>query len=149
MAFSSSLSREEAYSEDLWRERAAAGAAGMDRVTFVAEQDVRLIGLATGLLPGALDADMRVPMLVGMFVDSSARERGVGFALVEQVAEWVRDRGGSRLALWVTASNEAAVALYRRCGFQPTGATQPLDHTPTQTEIEMAQDLPGRLQSDR
>jgi GNAT superfamily N-acetyltransferase len=141
MAFSSSLAREEGFPDDLWRERAAAGAAGIDRVTFVAEQAGRLVGLATGLLPGAPGSDVTVPTLVGMFVDGSARRQGAGVALIEQLATWVRERGGSRLALWVTSGNEAAIALYRRCGFQLTGATKPLAHTPTQSECEMTRDI--------
>jgi GNAT superfamily N-acetyltransferase len=130
MAFSSSLAREEGFSDDLWRERAIAGAAGADRVTFIAESDGRWVGLATGLLPGAPGSDVTVPTLVGMFVDRSARRQGAGAALIEQIAAWVRERGESRLALWVTSSNEAAIALYRRCAFQATGATRPLAHTP-------------------
>ena len=141
LAFSSSLAREQWFADELWRERVAAGAAGVDRVTFVAERDGGLVGLATGLLPGAPGTDVMVPTLVGMFVDGSARRQGGGGTLIERIAEWVRDRGGNRLALWVTSSNDAAIALYGRCGFQPTGATRPLAHTPGQSEQEMVRDL--------
>jgi GNAT superfamily N-acetyltransferase len=141
MAFSSSLAREEAFPDDLWRERAAAGAEGDDRVTVVAEQDGELVGLATGLLPGAPGTDVTVPTLVGMFVDGSVRRQGAGAALIEQIAAWVRDRGQNRLALWVTSTNEAAIALYRRCGFHATRQTRPLPHTPTETEDEMVRHL--------
>jgi hypothetical protein len=48
-AFGSSLAREQAFAESTWHERAADGAAGSDRVTFVAEEAGRLVGLATGV----------------------------------------------------------------------------------------------------
>jgi len=53
MAFASTLAREEAFPDDVWRQRATDGAAGVDSVTFIAEQDGRWIGLATGILGGS------------------------------------------------------------------------------------------------
>ena len=135
-AFGSTLAREEAFTEDVWRERAALSAMGGDRVTFIAEEDDRWIGMATGLMEagGRLD-------LVGMFVDPAVRGRRLGAALVEAVADWARGRGAARLHLWVTTTNEPALRLYRRVGFHPTGQTQPLDHTPSLPEIEMVRAL--------
>ncbi len=55
MAFGSTLAREEAFPDRIWHERAAGGAGGDERVTFIAERDGQWIGLATGLadaLPG-------------------------------------------------------------------------------------------------
>jgi len=75
-----------------------------------------------------------------MFVDKSARQRGVGAALVERVAGWTQERA-DRLVLWVTCSNQAAIALYRRCGFEPTGSTRPVAHTPASAEQEMMRKL--------
>jgi hypothetical protein len=43
MAFGSTLAREQAFTNDIWRERAAHGASGADRVIFVAEQDGRCL----------------------------------------------------------------------------------------------------------
>ena len=136
LAFGSTLSQEEAFPESVWRERAAGGAAGEDRATFIAEQDGRWVGLATGLITGSAD-----PILVGMFVDGSSRRQGVAVALIESVVGWSRSRGATRLVLWVTSRNEAAIALYRRCGFQPTGGTRSVAHTPTLIENEMIRDL--------
>jgi ribosomal protein S18 acetylase RimI-like enzyme len=80
-------------------------------------------------------------MLVGMFVDSTARQRGVGFALVENVVGWARARQEVRLTLWVTASNEAAIALYCRCGFRPTSAARNVAHDRALVEVEMVRNL--------
>jgi GNAT superfamily N-acetyltransferase len=141
MAFGSTLAKEEAFSDDVWHDRAAGAAAGVDRITFIAEQEGRWLGLATGLLGGPDDSDDSFPTLVGMFVDGSARRRGIGADLVENIVRWVQDRGYATLVLWVTSNNEAAVELYRQCFFRPTGATRPLSHSPTHAELEMMRDL--------
>jgi GNAT superfamily N-acetyltransferase len=132
-AFGSTLAREEAFSDSVWRERAAESA---DRVTFVAERDGVWIGIATGL---AADPDGDAgPVLVGMFVAAEGRRARAGTGLVEAVAGWASARGDARLRLWVTASNDPAVGLYRRCRFSPTGRSRPVGHTPSLIEIEMA-----------
>jgi GNAT superfamily N-acetyltransferase len=138
MAFGSTLAQEEAFSDDVWHDRAAGSAEGVDRITFIAEREGRWLGMATGLLGGPDDS---FPMLVGMFVDGSARRRGLGADLVESIVRWVQDRGCGKLILWVTSNNEAAVELYRRCRFRPTGATKPLSHTPALVELEMMREL--------
>jgi GNAT superfamily N-acetyltransferase len=137
-AFGSTLAREEAFTDAVWRDRATQGAGGGDAVTYVAEAGGCWIGMATGL---ADDRDAPNVDLVGMFVEAAARGRGVGAALVEAVAEWARGRGAPRLFLWVTSTNHAAIRLYERCGFKATGKTKPLDHTRSLTELEMVRDL--------
>ena len=134
LAFGSTLAREEAFATDVWHERATAGAAGVDRITYVAEEGDHWLGMATGLVderagPGA--------SLVGMFVEPGARWRGIGRALVEAVAGWARSGGAPGLYLWVTSTNDPALGLYARCGFKATGKSKPLDHTPALTELEM------------
>jgi GNAT superfamily N-acetyltransferase len=140
-AFSSTLSREEVFPEGVWHERAAGGAEGCDRVTLIAEQDGRWLGLATGLAEDPDGPKQSGPVLVGMFVDGAERRHGVGAMLVEGVAAWARARGAARLSLWVFSSNEPAIALYRKCGFRPTGETKPLAHSPILVELRMVRDL--------
>jgi GNAT superfamily N-acetyltransferase len=134
-AFGSTLAREQAFAEAVWCERAAQGAAGEAVVTYVAEEADRLVGLATGR-----EEDGRFH-LFGMFVEPRARGQGVGAALVDAVLGWARARGAARLFLGVTSTNHSAMALYERCGFRPTGARQPLEHTPTLTVLEMVRDV--------
>ncbi len=141
MAFGSTLAREESFSENVWRERAAGGASGADRVTFIGERDGEWLGLASGIAKDPSSPADPGPFLVGMFVDSAERGQGLGAALVEAVAGWARSRGAARLYLWVTSTNTPAIGLYSKCGFQRTGDSQPLPHSPSATEIQMVRDL--------
>ena len=70
------------------------------------------------------------PMLIGMFVDSTQRGRGVGAALVESVTEWARTLAAEDLYLWATSTNQPAIALYEKCGFRPNrGRATPCTYT--------------------
>ena len=141
MAFGSTLTREESFPENVWHERAAGGASGTDRVTFVVERDGEWLGLASGIAKDPSNPADPGPFLVGMFVDPAERGHGLGAALVEAVVAWARARGATRLYLWVTSTNTPAIALYSRCGFRRTGDTQPLPHAPSVTEFQMVRDL--------
>jgi GNAT superfamily N-acetyltransferase len=110
-------------------------------VTIVAEHDNRLLGMATGLPADSATHDELNPTMVGVFVDGTVRQQGVGAGLVEKVIDWAKSRGSARLFVWITSGNEPAIALYRRCGFRVTGATRPNAHTSTLLEYEMLLDL--------
>jgi GNAT superfamily N-acetyltransferase len=138
-AFGSTLAQEAAFPDAVWQARARRGSEGAEQVTVVAERGGEWVGLATGL---AVDPDGDAgPLLVGMFVAPGARREHVGTALVEAVSAWARTRGDRRLRLWVTATNDPAVGLYRRSGFRPTGRSRPVPHTPSLSEMEMAREL--------
>ena len=89
MAFGSTLAREQAFTDDAWRERATRASAGDIAAVFVAECDGQWVGTVTGYVrldaPGTAD-----PLIVAMFVDRSARGAGVGAALIEAVCDWAR-----------------------------------------------------------
>ena len=61
--------------------------------------------------------------LEDLYVTDEARRRGVGRALIEAALEAARERGCRRIELDVDEVNEAALALYRSCGFslEPKG----------------------------
>jgi GNAT superfamily N-acetyltransferase len=139
-AFSSSLAREQAFPESAWHERAAGGASGSDRATYIAAAAGRWVGIATGVSRHPEGPD-HSPMLVGMFVDSTCRGRGVGAALVEMVTEWARTLAAPHLYLWATSTNRPAIALYEKCGFRRTEEARPLDHTPSLREVLMQRSL--------
>jgi GNAT superfamily N-acetyltransferase len=140
MAFGSTLARERTFLESAWHERAAGGASGSDRATFIAEDAGRWVGMATGIARHPDDPD-HSPMLIGMFVDATQRGRGVGAALVESVTKWARTLAAQHLYLWATSTNRHAIALYEKCGFQQTGESRPLEHTPSLREVLMKRSL--------
>jgi ribosomal protein S18 acetylase RimI-like enzyme len=77
-------------------------------------------------------------VLVGMWVDPSARGKQVGERLVRTVLEAAVRDGLRRVVLEVAHENTPARALYERMGFRPTGRTGVMPHEPSVTEFEMA-----------
>jgi GNAT superfamily N-acetyltransferase len=140
LAFGSTLAREQAFPESAWHERAAGGASGVDRATFIADEAGRWVGIATGVARHPDDPE-HSPILIGMFVDSTQRGRGVGAALVERVTEWARTLAAQHLYLWATSTNRPAIALYEKCGFGQTEETRHLEHTPSLREVLMKRSL--------
>jgi ribosomal protein S18 acetylase RimI-like enzyme len=131
-AFSSTLEREQAFTESVWRDRAGSGR------TFGAWQGGAIVGLATGLPEG----DAAAWQLVGMWVSPGLRGKGVADRLVGEVCGLARRSGAATVTLWVTEVNERANAFYRRIGFVPTGARQLVrPDEPDLWEIEMARRL--------
>jgi GNAT superfamily N-acetyltransferase len=57
--------------------------------------------------------------LEDLFVDESARGKGLGRALVEASCNQARERGCRRIELDVNDRNHQALALYRSLGFEP------------------------------
>ena len=58
---------------------------------------------------------------VGMMVAADARGQGVGSALLAAAVDWARGVGAHKIALQVWPHNEAALALYRKFGFEQEG----------------------------
>jgi ribosomal protein S18 acetylase RimI-like enzyme len=70
--------------------------------------------------------------------DYRGRALGLSGALVTEVVRWARQDGGAqRVRLFVTDSNDRAVAFYRRLGFVETGNSEPYPNDPGVREIEM------------
>jgi GNAT superfamily N-acetyltransferase len=140
-AFGSTLAREQGFAEALWHQRAADGAAGLERMTVIAERGERWVGMANGLAAEPTELALPGPILVGMFVDDSARRLGIGQALIESIKIWARLRGDKTLQLWVVSCNLAARALYRHCGFAASGATRAVSHTAGLIELQLVAPL--------
>jgi ribosomal protein S18 acetylase RimI-like enzyme len=134
-AFSSTLAREQAFDDEVWRSRAGSGR------TFAAFDGTTIVGLATGLPAdeaggpgtpvGDEGHDAPAPAdpepdwhLVGMWVAPDYRGRGVADRLVDTVCAEARHAGATAVTLWVTETNDRAIAFYRRLGFAPTGARE-------------------------
>jgi len=108
-AFGTTLQVAQGWSDDVWRQQVK------DLPTFVATD----VGIARGVADGS-STNAR---LVSMWVSPTARGLRVGERLVEAVAAWARDAGFKRLLLNVADDNWAAIALYERLNFWPTGET--------------------------
>ena len=59
--------------------------------------------------------------LEDLYVDASARGRGLGGRLVEFALEHAQERGAQRIQLDANAANAPAQSLYRRYGFTSFG----------------------------
>jgi ribosomal protein S18 acetylase RimI-like enzyme len=101
------------------------------------------LALAQGRAVGSVGS-FRLPdqpedecVLVGMWVDPSARGRGVGERLVQTVLDAAARQGLRRVVLEVAHENAPALALYERMGFRATGHTGVMPHDPSITELEM------------
>jgi ribosomal protein S18 acetylase RimI-like enzyme len=115
--------------EDRWRARLVSVP-----LNLMARMDHRPIGMASATAP----ADGEVE-LISMWVAPEGRARGVGDALVDEVAGWALAHGAQTVALDVRQSNARAVAFYRRTGFSDIGlAPRPDDSYP---ELRMVRQL--------
>jgi ribosomal protein S18 acetylase RimI-like enzyme len=113
-AFASTLAREEAFSDETWRERASSGQ------TFAAWADGAITGLASGF-PEETGPGWH---LVGMWVSPACRGQGIADRLVGAVCDLARQAGAASVTLWVTDANDRARSFYRRLGFESTGQRQ-------------------------
>jgi ribosomal protein S18 acetylase RimI-like enzyme len=105
-----------------WTAWVAEGAAGVDKVLFVAEDDAGVLGVVGGF--GRLDrAEVQ---LISLWVDRRARGRGAAQALIKAVAGWAGERGADRVVLFVQEANAPGRALYAKAGFRPTGDRAPV-----------------------
>jgi ribosomal protein S18 acetylase RimI-like enzyme len=65
-------------------------------------------------------------VVIAMWVAPTHRGRGLGRALLDTVAAFVRAQGAGEMVLGVTDGNEAARRLYERYGFVDTGVANPI-----------------------
>lgn len=81
---------------------------------FVATDEGKVIGYLS-LLARPRYADIRVYSIA---TAPETRGKGVGSALLERAAEYAREGKAKTITLEVSVTNEAALALYRKNGFE-------------------------------
>lgn len=93
-----------------------------------ATNSIFLVAEVNGEIVGALDCKggkrqaTRHSAIVGISVSQTWRGQGVGNALMTQAVAWAKQSGiVRRLELYVYARNQAAIALYRKFGFEIEG----------------------------
>lgn len=113
-AFGTTLAEAQAMSDAAWQ---AAVAAEPSRELWFATRD----GVCVGTARVQIEPDRLRSHLYAMWVAPEARRSGAARALVDAARSWARERGACEIALEVTASNLAALELYRTTGFVDTG----------------------------
>ena len=88
---------------------------------LVAELDGRLAGYIRIKPVTPLRENAHVLGIVGLAVAPGARRRGVASALLAAAEQHARARGARKLSLRVLSTNETAMHLYERHGFQREG----------------------------
>jgi ribosomal protein S18 acetylase RimI-like enzyme len=132
-AFASTYEREAAFTESDWQRWISRGD------TFLAFAPG--LGTAPAGIVGGYEGERGTIELISMWISPEARGNGIGRALVEAVVGRAREKGMTRVHLWVAESNRTARLLYERSGFRPTGERQPLPSNPQLPEIAMARSL--------
>jgi len=107
--------------DQVWRDWVADAAAGDQKTLLVAEEDGHWLGVV-GAFARVNPLEVQ---LISMWVDPTARGRGVARDLIRAVAGWTAERGSTRVVLFVQEANEPAQQLYERAGFRPTGDRTP------------------------
>ncbi|HEV7159510.1 MAG TPA: GNAT family N-acetyltransferase [Caulobacteraceae bacterium] len=90
---------------------------------FVAEEDGRAIGWAafavvTGMVY-VIEEERRHGYIAELFVETAARGRGVGRALIGACENEARRRGLGQVRIGLLAANRRAADIYARAGYQP------------------------------
>lgn len=135
LSYGSTHDREIERPESDWRARAAAGAAGVDEIAFVAVAGDRWVGMARGRF------EPPIAHLIAVYVAPAWRRRGIGQAVSRAVVAWAGERGATAVLLSVSDWNDGARRVYESIGFVPTGVQQPLPSYPGVTESEMRLEL--------
>jgi RimJ/RimL family protein N-acetyltransferase len=86
---------------------------------FVAEKERDLKGYLAAIGGKAKRARHSAYLVVG--VREEARGLGIGTMLFQHLDHWAKNQGIHRLELTVMKNNEAAIALYKKAGFEIEG----------------------------
>jgi GNAT superfamily N-acetyltransferase len=94
---------------------------------WIAERDGRPVGFVSCGPPRDDDVAPLTAEIFALYVIPGAWRSGVGRALMATAVDHLRARGAETLTLWVLEANARARAFYEAEGWQPDGASQPLD----------------------
>jgi ribosomal protein S18 acetylase RimI-like enzyme len=97
-------------------------------VTTTADRS-RSIEIACLWLGIAIDqvTGIRHPNIFSIYVDPNYRRQGIGRALMHQAQAWTQTQGYTQIGLQVFTTNQPAVDLYQRLGYQPRSISMMLE----------------------
>lgn len=75
--------------------------------------------------------------ITNVAVDPNARRQGLGRMIVDALTEEARTRGLEQISLEVRVSNQAAITLYERTGFEVAGRRKSFYRRPTEDALVM------------
>ena len=101
----------------------------------VAEADGKIVSYCTVLI--SLD-EMQI---INVATDPELRGRGYALAVMEKVIEESVSRGAISISLEVRESNEAAIALYKKLGFEICGLRKGFYKNPSESALVMIKKL--------
>jgi len=120
-SFGSSYEENVDHPEDFWRGRLEEAQRKVETVTLFAEVDGRLVGML-GAHRALRLKTRHVATVYGVYVDPAVRGQGVGRQLMQALLDEIgRIPEIEKLELTVNTENPAALALYRRFGFEVAG----------------------------
>lgn len=126
LAFGSTVAREAAYPDELWKERT-------ERAALSATSSQWIAATPSGRLVGtAVVAEMEGRLHVfAMWVEPEFRNAGLGRRLLDSGLRWAEEKfAGRDVHLEVNPGQAAAVRLYESRGFRFVGEPRPIGHTP-------------------
>ena len=86
-------------------------------IVYLADTGVMVVGLAICFLQYSTFGAFHLLNIHDFVVSASARQRGIGRALLREICEDARNRGCQKVTLEVRDDNVAAQRLYRREDF--------------------------------
>lgn len=98
----------------LW-ERILSAPQGANRMVFVAESEIGVIGFAAGMLLGEEKFGCNAE-LTGIYLKPEAQRMGLGRRLVRAVANACVERDASGMLVWVISANQGARLFYEKIG---------------------------------
>lgn len=119
-----------------WSEKAFMDSLSQEEALFlVAEEEDRVLGYI-GIYLSFEEGE-----ITNVSVDSSSRNKGVGSELVEQLKKEAQARGTEKIFLEVRVSNEPAIRLYEKQGFEQVGCRKNFYEKPREDAWVMMCDL--------
>lgn len=118
--YGSAVEEQTALAPEYWEQRMRQGAAGRHGVTYVAEADGQLVGMAALVREQGRKMEHSA-QLVSVYVHPDWRGMGIIDKLLEACLAFARELGLRNLKLYVVVSNLAALRVYQRAGFRVYG----------------------------